>query len=131
MRLKLKASFKLCLTSQNGYAVVEARRAAAGVGLCQVLGQASPQVPLQGGSLAEISGGHQLVQRSRLLGNKGFVLLSSAARCPTPDGSWSWPRVLQPLSLGPRSIFGAEMKIKENDTTEETKNSQFCEGSRG
>lgn len=64
-----------CFTSQNSHAVVQAGSAAAGAGLGQVLRQGPLQVPLQGGGLAEISGAHQFIQRSRLAGNEHFILL--------------------------------------------------------
>lgn len=71
----MKCAVKLCVTSQNSHAVVEAGSAAAGAGLGQVLGQGSLQVPLQGGSLGEVPGGHQFIQGTRLAGNKGFMFL--------------------------------------------------------
>lgn len=82
---------KLCVTFQNSHAVVEAGSAAAGAGLSQVLRQRPLQVPLQAGSLAEISGGHQLIQRSCLWGGGGTwefnwhrcCLVSFAAGFPT------------------------------------------------
>lgn len=73
---ELKTRLKLCVTSQNSHTVVAAWSAATGASLCQVLRQGPLQVPLQGGSLAEIFGGHQFIQRLCLVGNECFILLS-------------------------------------------------------
>lgn len=71
----IKYAVKLCVTSQNSHAVVEAGSAAAGASLGQVLEQGSLQVPLQGVSLGEVPGGHQFIQGACLSGNKGLIFL--------------------------------------------------------